>query len=174
MGVARYLGGVLDIVPAFGPVDLQDASGQHVTGDFVSLKNWGRVVVLFHSMLGTGAQDPTVTFRQAKDNADGSGKALSVVDTIYRKQAATSLLAVGQWTKTTQSAAATYTEGTSAEEEALWAIEIRAEDLDVDGGFDHIRMTVADVGGNAQLGAGYYILCDPKHPAAPESVLSPL
>ncbi len=172
--LAKYLGGTIDVVPAFGPIDLQGASGQHVTGDFVSLKNWGRVIALFHSMIGTAGQDPTVTFRQATDNADSGGKTLVIVDTIYRKQAATSLLAVGVWTKTTQTAATDYTQTDAAEQEALWAIEIRAEDLDVDGGFDHVRMTVADVGGAAQLGAGYYILCDPRHPSAPESVLSPL
>lgn len=172
--LAKYLGGVIDIVPAFRPIDLQGASGQHVTGDFVSLKDWGRCICLFHSAIGTAADDPTVTLRQATDNADSGGKALTVIDTVYTKQAATSLLAVGVWTKVTQTAAATYTDADGAEQEALWAIEVRAEDLDVDGGFDHIRMTVADVGGNAQLGAGYYILCDPKHPAAPASVLSPL
>ena len=173
--LARYLGGVIDIVPAFGPIDTQGSSGQHVTGDFVSLKNWGRCIVLFHSMIGAGSDDPTMTFRQAKDNADGSGKALAIVDNIYTKQAATDLLSTGQWTKVTQTAAATYTDGDGAQQEALWAIEIRANELDVDNGFDHIRMTVADTGSaGAQLSAAYYILCDPKYPSEPATVLSPL
>ena len=173
-GLAKYLGGLIDIVHAFRPIDLQGGTGQHVTGDFVSLKNWGRCICLFHSAIGTAGDDPTITLRQAKDNADGSGKALSIIDTIYTKQAATDLLSTGVWTKVTQAAGATYTEATSAEQEALWAVEVRVEDMDVDGGFDFLRMTVADVGTNAQLGAGYYILCDPKYPAAPANVISPL
>lgn len=172
--LAKYLGGVIDIVPAFRPIDLSGATGQHITGDFVSLKNWGRCICLFHSAIGTAGEDPTVTLRQAKDNVDGSGKALSIIDTVYRKQAATDLLSTGVWTKTTQTAVATFIDTDAAEQEALWAIEVRAEDLDVDGGFDFLRMTVADVGAGAQLGAGYYILCDPRNPVRPESVLSPL
>lgn len=171
MAVAKFLGAVLDIVPAFRPIDLQDASGQHITGDFVSLANHQAVIVLFHSAIGNSGQDPTVTFRQAKDNADGSGKALTAVDTIYTKQAATSLLSTGVWTKVTQTIASTYTDADAGEQEALWAIEIRADDLDVDNGFTHVRVTVADVGGNAQLGAAYYLLVGPKYPTAPASVL---
>lgn len=175
-GLAKYLGGVIDIVPAFRPINLQDASGQHVTGDFVSLKNWGRCIILFHSAIGTAGEDPTLTLRQAKDNADGSGKTLAIIDTIYAKQAATDLLSTGVWVKRTQTAGATYVDTDSAEQEALFAIEVRAEDMDVDGGFDFLRLTVADVGSGAtaQLGAAYYILCDPKYPSAPANVISPL
>jgi len=168
--LAKYLGGVLDIVGAFRPVDLSAGASN---GDWVSLKNWRGCIILFHSAIGTAGDDPTITAQQATDNAGAGAKALTF-DTIYRKQAATNLLSTGVWTKTTQAAANTYTNDTSAEEEALWAVEIDAEDLDVDGGFDHIRVTVADVGANAQLGAAYYILVGPKYPNAPENVVSPL
>ncbi len=168
--LAKYLGGIIDIVPAIRPVDLQTAQ----EGDYVSLKNWRRCIVLFHSAIGTAGDDPTITFQQADTNAGGNVKVLTVVDTIYRKQAATNLLAVGTWTKTTQTAASTYTQEDAAEQEALWAIEIRADLLDVANGFDHIRANIGDVGTNAQLGAMYYILCDPTYGNAPENVLSPL
>ena len=68
---------------------------------------------------------------------------------------------MGAWTKVTQTAAATYTDATSAEEAAVWWIEFNAEDLDVDNRFDCIRMRVADIGSNAQLGCGLYLLSDP-------------
>jgi hypothetical protein len=171
MAVAKYLGNSLDIVGAIRPVDLQDGANN---GDWVSLKNCDRVIVVVHSAIGTAGDDPTLTLNQATDNAGTSSKVLTKIDTVYTKQAATSLLSTGAWTKETQTIASTYTEATSAEEEALWAVEIRAEDLDVDGGFDHLQAAVADVGSNAQLGAIYYILCGLKYPAAPESVISPL
>lgn len=174
MAVAKWLGGMIDIVPAFRPIDLQGATGQHITGDFVNMKNWRRCIVLFHSAIGTAGDDPTITLRQAKDNADGSGKALSIIDTIYTKQAATDLLTTALWTKATQTKGATYTHTDAAEQEALWAVEVRQEDLDVDNGFTHMRLTVADIGANAQLGAAYYILCNPVYPNAPENVLSPI
>lgn len=172
--VAKYLGGVLDLVMAFRPIDMQDAAGEHVTGDWVSMKNCERIICVLMGGVGTAGQDPVMTFDQAKTNAGGSSKTLAVVDTVYRKQAATDLLSTGVWAKTTQTAAATYSHTDAAEQVKIHAVEIRAEDLDVDNGFSFLRMTVPDVGGAAQLGAGLYILVGLAHPNAPENVLSPL
>ena len=157
------------IVPAIRPVDLQDGANN---GDFVSLKNYAHCAVVFHSAVGTGGDDPTINLNQATDVSGTSSKSLSVIDTIYVKQAATSLASTGQSSKVTQSAAATYTEATSAEQEALWVVEFDADELDVDNGFDCVQLTVADIGSNAQLGAAYYILTQPRFPAAPENMLS--
>ena len=157
------------IVPAIRPVDLQGGANN---GDFVSLKNYAHCAVVFHSAVGTGGDDPTINLNQATDVSGTSSKSLSVIDTIYVKQAATSLASTGQWSKVTQSAAATYTEATSAEQEALWVVEFDADELDVDNGFDCVQLTVADIGSNAQLGAAYYILTQPRFPAAPENMLS--
>ena len=161
--------GKVDIIEAFPPVDLQDGAN---TGDWVSMKNNKSITVLFGSGLGTAAQDPTITVQQASDNAGTGAKALNFT-VIYRKQAATSLAAVGQWTRTTQTAANIYTNGTSAEEDLIWGVEIEASDLDVDNGFDHLRVTVADVGGNAQPGYALY-LAEPVYARAPASVQSSL
>lgn len=168
--LAKVLGGAIDLVEGWVPVDLSAGAN---TGDWVSLRDWERVLVVFFSAVGTAGQDPTLTIQQAQDNAGTGAKALTF-DTIYRKQAATSLAAVGTWTKTTQTAANTYTEGTSAEQDLIWVVEIQASDLDVDNGFDFVRATVADVGAAAQLGYLLYILAGPKHAHAPENVLSPL
>ena len=157
------------IVPAIRPVDLQDGANN---GDFVSLKNYAHCAVVFHSAVGTGGDDPTINLNQATDVSGTSSKSLSVIDTIYVKQAATSLASTGQSSKVTQSAAATYTAATRAEQEALWVVEFDADELDVDNGFDCVQLTVADIGSNAQLGAAYYILTQPRFPAAPENMLS--
>ena len=167
---AKVLGGLLDIVEGFKAVDLSTGAN---TGDYVSMKNWNRCLILFHSAVGTAGDDPTLTVQQAS-SATGTGVKNLTFDTIYRKQAATDLSATGVWTKTTQTAANTYTEATAAEQDLLWVIEIKATDLDVDGGFDFIRATVADVGTNAQLGFLLYIFCEPAHANAPENVLSTL
>jgi len=161
---------MIDLVEGWVIVDLQTAAN---TGDYVSLRDWERVLITFFSAVGTAADDPTLTIQQAQDNAGTGVKALTF-DTIYRKQAATSLAAVGTWTKTTQTAANTYTNATAAEQDLIWVVEFQASDLDVDNGFDHVRATVADIGGNAQLGYLLYILANPKHAHAPENVLSPL
>jgi len=70
---------------------------------------------------------------------------------------------VANFTRNTQSAATSYTDATSAEAESIIAVEISAEDLDADNDFTHIQLSVADVGGNAQLGCGFYLMLDPRH-----------
>ncbi|MGE0229986.1 MAG: hypothetical protein AB7I38_17075 [Dehalococcoidia bacterium] len=144
----------MDIVEGFPAVDLQGGAN---SGDYISLKNARRVAVVFLSGLGTAGDDPTLTLQQAQDVAGTGVKALNFTE-ILRKQAATSLAAVAQWTRTTQAAANTYTNGTSAEEDLVWVVEIDPTQLDVENGFDCIRATVADVGGNAQPGALFYLV----------------
>ncbi len=157
------------VVIGFGPVDLQTAAN---SGDWVSLKNYKHVEIHFVSAVGTAGDDPTLTLGQATAVAGTGDKALAVIDTVYRKQAATDLTGTGQWTKATQTAAATYTDTDSAEEFAHWVVHVDADELDVDNDFDCIRATVADVGSNAQLGVLWYELSEPRFPAAPENMLS--
>lgn len=164
----HFLEKVMPVV-AFRPVDLQTGAN---AGDWVSLKNYRRCAIMFHSAIGTNGDDPVLTVLQAQDVAGTGSKVLAKLDWVYVKQAATNLLAVGQWTKLAASTSSTYTQTDAAEQEALWVVDIRDELLDVNNGFDCISVSVADVGTNAQLGAAYYFLHDPRFPGAPESMLS--
>jgi hypothetical protein len=155
------------IVSGFAPIALTTAR----TGDVVSLKNYRRCLVLFHKGIGTASDDPTITILQGTDVAFGTTKALDFT-TIYVKQDPTTLADVGQWTKVTQSASNTYTDATSAERAALWAIDFKAEDLDIANNYDCLRASISDVGTNSQIGALEYILYDPIQMTAPESMAS--
>lgn len=157
----------MQIAWGFGPIELTTAR----TGDVVSMKNYRRCLVLFIKGIGTAGQDPTITLAQGTDVAFGTNKALNFT-TIYVKQDPTTLADVGQWTKVTQAAGSTYTDATSAEQAALWAIDIKAEDLDCANGYDCVRAAIGDVGTNTQLGALLYLLYDPYQMAAPESMAS--
>ena len=168
-GAMLMLGNDFDLIEGVPPVDLQDGNND---GDYVNVKNFSRIGVLFVSGLGTATQDPTLTIQQATNNSGGSVAALNFT-TIFRKQAATNLTGTGVWTRTTQTASNTYTNGTSAEEVLMWYVEFDEKELDIANGMDHIRATVADVSGNAQPGYIMYI-GKPKYPSAPESVISPL
>lgn len=158
----------LNIVEGFPAVDLQTGANN---GDYVSLKNYNRVAVVFVSGVGTPGDDPTLTIQQATDAAGTGAKALNFT-TIYRKQAAVNLAGTTAWTKTTQAAANTYTNATAAEEALIWTVEFAAEDLDADGGFDCLRATVADVGTNPQPGYLCYLLSEPRYHLTPASMLS--
>jgi hypothetical protein len=155
------------IVSGFAPITLTTAR----TGDVVSMKNYRRCLILFHKGIGTAGDDPTITLLQGTDVAFGTTKALTFTN-IYVKQDPTTLADVGQWTKVTQSAANTYTDATSAERACLWAIDIRAEDLDTANDYDCLRASISDVGTNSQLGDVLYILYDPIQRLAPENMLS--
>lgn len=141
------------------------------TGRVVSLKNYRRCLVVLYKGIGTAGDDPTITLLQGTDIAFGTNKALNFTK-IYVKMDLTKLSDVGQWTKVTQAAANTYTDLTSAEQAALWAIDVKQEDLDIANNYDCIRASISDVGTNAQLGSLFYVPYDPVVQAAPENMLS--
>jgi hypothetical protein len=146
----------VDIVSGIVPINLGSAR----SSDVITLKNYGRCAIVFHKAAGSASEDPTLTVLQAVSITPSSAKALNFT-TIYRKQG--TLSAVGTWTKTTQSAANTYTNTSLSEEECVFVIDIKAEDLDVDNGFDCIQVTIADAGSVNQLGALTFILHEPRY-----------
>lgn len=156
---ARFLEGH-DIVAGIIPVDLSTAANN---GDWVNLKDYGRVVAVLLKAAGTAGDDPVFTLRQASDNAGTGAKALNFT-TIYEKVGTQT--ATADWTVVTQTAANTYTNAASAEAQAIMAVEIRAELLDVANSFTHVQIQIPDVGTNAQLGTAFYLMLDPIYGGA--------
>ena len=142
---------------AFNPALLNAAAN---TGDYVSLENAHSVVFVFASGVGTAGDDPTVSFFQAKDVAGTGAKALNPpTNSTFVKQAATNHTTTGQFSDGSGSISTnTWSNVTAAEQVVLLVVEVMADELDVDNGFDCVRMDVADVGTNAQPGWGCYIL----------------
>ena len=143
------------IVCGFVPLYLQTQRD----ADWVDLGNYNHMTLLFFKGTGTDGDDPILTLQQAQDNSGTGVKALTFTE-IWRKQDA-DVQTVAQFTTTTQSAANTYT-NTDAHEQCIWALEIDADMLDVDNGFQYVRATLNDTGTNAQLGCVLYILTDPR------------
>ena len=153
------------IACGFVPLDLQTQRD----GDWIGMKDFNHLSIVFFKAAGTAGDEATVTLQQATDNAGTGVKALNFTE-IWRKQA-TDVQTVGQFTKTTQSAANSYT-NTNAEDQAIWVLEIDADMLDVDNGFKYVRLTLGDVGTNAQLGCVLYLLSEPRFAdATPPSAL---
>lgn len=152
MGLNNLLVEEMQIVPAFGPVDLAAAASN---GDWVSLKNFERCTIVFFKAAGTAGDDPVLTLRQARDVSGLDAKPLPFTRVDYKMGVLTT---IGSYTTARQAAAGTYVDATSAEVAGLFVIEVQAEDLDVNGGFDAVQFLVPDVGTNAQLGAALYLL----------------
>lgn len=159
------------IVPAFGPVNMATAANN---GDYVSLKNYKHVVVMFHGMVGTAGEDPVLTFQQAQDVSGTGVKSLNVnAAKVYKKQAATNLLSTGTWSSASADVSTNqWTNTDAAEQEEIVVAEFDADELDTDNGFDCFRANVGDVGASSQLGACYYILTEPRYQAQPTSMPS--
>lgn len=149
------------IAAGFVPVSMATAP----TEDWVSMKDYGRMAIVFFKAAGTAGDDPTLTLEQATAVAGTSAKALNFTR-IDVKQGA-DLFAVGEFTTIIQAAANTYTDDTSAEEQAIWVLDVKAEDLDVVGGFDCIRASISDIGTNAQLGCLLYLGHEPRYAKDP-------
>lgn len=152
----RFLEGA-NIQAAFVPVDMATAANN---GDWVNLKGYRRVLAVLFKAAGVAGDDPVFTLKQATDVAGSNAKALNFTR-IYTKLGVQT--AVGVFTQVDQAAAGTYTDATSAEQQAIFAVEILDEDLDVAGGFTCVQLSIPDVGaGGAQLGCGFYLMLEPK------------
>lgn len=170
------LGGLIDIIEGFPPVDLQTGTAGLRTGDWVSCKNAAGILVVFHDGLGTAGDDPTLTFLQATTNAGGSSKAISPKtsspNNCWKKQAATNLTGTSVWA----SAAADFTANAwlntdAAEQDVLLAVWFDASDFDIANGFYWLNAGSSDVGSNAQPGTLLYLPLL-EYPNAPASVVS--
>lgn len=161
----------VNIAQGFLPVAMNSAAN---AGDWVSLKGYNRCAVVVFKAVGTAGDDPTITLEQASAVAGTGAKALNITR-VDKKQAASNLLAVGTYTTSTSASPATndtfstntWTNSVLAEQAAIVVIDVQAEDLDVENGFDCIRASIGDVGTNAQLGAMLYMLHDPRYTDQP-------
>ncbi len=149
------------IASCFNPVDMQTAAN---TGDWIGMKNFAMLVFVLFKGIGTAGDDPIFKLQQGIGAAGASPKDL-LFTTIYKKVGV--LTAIGQFTKVTQAAATSYVDTDSAEAATIMGVEVLAENLDSDGGFDHVQLSVADVGGNAQLGCAFVLGLNPRHAVEP-------
>ena len=159
----------IQIVTAFPPSDINTDA----TGDWVSLKWYDGCLVVFHKAAGTAGDDPSLLMVQATDVAGTGSKALNFT-TLYAKVGATALTGVGTFTKYTFTATNDLdlvtvggTDIAADTGEALCVLDIRASDLDVDGGFDCLQLSIeGDDIGNSTYAAASYILYGARYPQA--------
>jgi len=162
----------LNLHPIFEPADL---NGAGATGDYVCMAHYRRCIVLILAGDGTASKDIDIALYQATSSAGAGAKVLNALETgrIYTREGANfaALAAISHWTKETQATAdEQWAPEDSGEQCLMWALEIRAEDLDADNGFDCIRADVSDPTAS-KIVAGVYIMGDPDYPSAPELMM---
>ncbi len=146
-----------NIVSAFDPVDMQTADNN---GDWVSLAKYDRCLVMLKKAIGTASDDPIFNLQQADSAAGGNAKDLDFT-VIHEKLGVQT--GIGDFTRVTQTAATSYTNATSAEKAGFIAVEVKADEMDIDNGFVWLRLDVANIGSNAQLGDAFYIMLGARY-----------
>ncbi len=145
-----------------------DTTGAAVTGDYVSMKGYAHLTVIIVKGAWAGGT-PAVTLKQATDvgNSLSDEKALS-----FTKQYKGTALTADTLTSNTVSSD-TFSLAATANE--YHVIEVDASSLDVDNGFDCVRVGIATPGSNADLICVVYILSHARYPnavsAAPSAIV---
>lgn len=153
----------LHFIGGITPVNL--ATGAN-NGDVVSLKNFGRMAVVLYKGAGAAAEDIVIKVEQCSSVAASDPKPLNFtrVDIMSTSPA---LTALNEFTTVTQAEANSFSASTLGENEAIVVIDFKAEDLDVDNGFDCLRATIADAGTTSQIGGVLYIGHEPRYATVP-------
>jgi len=143
----------IDVLSGIIPVDLQTGAN---TGLRIKMDDADTAAIVFYAGKGKAGDDPTLTVLQHDAASAGNSKALAIRK-VYTKQGASGGAMPSEWTVVEPTTANTYTHADAAENEVLWVVEFKAEDLDRANGYYWLSANVADIGTNAQLGAMLYL-----------------
>jgi len=166
MGRTGPLHQVSDLIIGLDPVDLSAAAKD---GRWVSMKDLVGMNVLLIAGIGTAGDDPVINLQQATDSSGTGAKTLNIYDLVYKIGSTQIDAADDAWVRDTaidrDNSVASWSSATiaGAENTLLVNCYVLPQDLDVANDFAYIRLQVADVGANAQLGAILYVPDSPAY-----------
>jgi len=136
---------------AYGPAVPSTAAPQ-----YVSLKNYNHLTIVLNVLNATTVTGSAVTLLQATAVAGTSAKALA-----FTKMWANTDAAAGDTLTETAVTSNTFTTGTTNSKRLQYVIEIDVEMLDLDNGFDCVRVALADA--TAATITATYVLSGCRH-----------
>jgi hypothetical protein len=147
----KFVEGLLSVVPSSS------------TPDYVSLKGYERAAVIVQVKNATTVTGAAIALKQATSIA-GAGEKPLAFDRVMRNldTAAGDVLAEAAVSSNT------FTTDNTNSKNQMFVIEVQAEDLDVDGGFDCIRADVGDA--TAATVSILYALFGAKFPTSKSAV----
>lgn len=148
------------IVIGCAPAALTSTAGD---GDYVSLKNFDRLTIVLSVQNATTVTGGTITLKQASDVSGTGEKELG-----FSKMWANTDAASGDTLTETAVSSNTFVTNTTNSRQLLYVIEIWAEDLDVNNGFDCVR--IDSTGMANAVGSVVYILGQSSY--APANAIS--
>jgi hypothetical protein len=168
-----FMGG-MDLVPDI----LNGDANADLTGDWINLKNYDRAYLVLMKPAGTAGDDLSIRLQQASDNAGTGAKALEF-SRLWHKIGTMSALPT--WTKIDLTTATddldlVLVNSVDLETDvsaAVIIVEVLAESLDANNGFDHVNVIYeGDDIGNALVINSFWLLEGNK--VAQSIPLSPL
>ncbi len=153
----------LKIVTGIPPGILATTVGD---GDYVSMKDYSHLSIVLTIDNGGSPTGTAVTLKQAQDVAGGGEKELAF-DKVWKNIDTDASDALVE----TVVASNTFTSSVGANKNLKYVMEIDESDLDVDGGFNSVRIDCLFMAG--ALGDVEYILSGSRHnPALAQSAIS--
>jgi len=150
---------VTQVRRAITPADIDGG----VTGDYVKMSDYRVCTVYFNGGDSAAGADLTFTLTQAKDNAGTGVKALAAIGEVFYIQAVddATVATTGTWTRDTQTEAGTYELTDSGTTAQMFMFTVRAEDLDTNNDFTHIKVAISDPT-VAKIATMSYIMSDAR------------
>lgn len=133
------------------------------TPDYVSLKNYERCAILIQVKNATTVTGSAITVKQATSVAGGGEKALSFTKA-YRNIDTAAADALAEFAVSSD----TFTTNSTNSKNLMYVIEVKAEDLDVNNGFDCIRAGTGDA--TAATVTVTYLLFGAKFPTTTAAI----
>lgn len=167
----RALGSLFNIAGALAPVNLSAGAN---TGLRIDMRNATTCTFVIYVGAGTAGDDLVVDLQEHNASSSGTSQDLDII-TEYFKQSETTLDGDEHWTRITQAAASETTDatGTTAEEQNLFVIEVRHDQLS--DGFKWISLNIPDLGAaGAKVGGVIAILSGLRYQGKPERLKLPL
>lgn len=134
------------------------------TPDYVSLKNFERVMILIIVKNATTVTGSAITLKQATNVAASGEKALAFTNYWSNIDTATADVLAAQ-----TAVSNTFTTNNTNSKNLMYIIEVKAEDLDVNNGFDCIRAGTGDA--TAATVGVYYFLYGAKFPTTVSAII---
>lgn len=134
------------------------------TPDYVSLKNYERVAVVIQVKNATTVTGSAITLKQATAVAGTSEKALA-----FTKVFANTDTGAGDVLTETAVSNNTFTTNNTNSKNLMYVIEVKAEDLDVNNGFDCLRAGTGDA--TAATVTVTYYLFGAKQPTSVSAII---
>lgn len=140
-------------------------------GDYVSLKDYAHMTIIIETKPASGADQATITLKQATSNAAAGEKALAQQNVWYNGDVSATDTLVK--TAVTSNQVLTNAAGTAKNEMFVFEVDVNDGNLDIANGFTDVRVNATLSSSNSTPVAVTYILSEPRYAQAtpPSAIL---